>query len=276
MYEEVMTRAEGDAAAVERLRRIIGILRAPQGCPWDKVQTHDSLRRGMIEEAYEVVEAIENGDDANLREELGDVLLQVIFHADLATDEGKFTLADVANEECDKMIRRHPHVFAAREEGLSPEDVLVKWDDIKKTEKKNESQTDSMRKIPRDLPALLRADKIQAKAAKVGFDWSDVSGAFDKVEEESRELLEAYRELSADGDGPQHVKDELGDLLFAVVNVARFLDIDPEDALNGCSAKFMRRFAYVEDTAAAQGRRLPDMSLADMDALWEEAKAKGL
>ncbi len=276
MYEELISPALTDAEAVERLRKIVEVLRAPGGCPWDQVQTHDSLRRGMIEEAYEVVEAIENGDDANLREELGDVLLQVLFHADLADDEGKFTLADVANEECEKMIRRHPHVFAVKEEGLSPEDVLVRWDDIKKTEKKSESQTDSMKKIPRDLPALLRADKIQAKAAKVGFDWDDVSGAFDKVAEESAELLEAYQAARASGADTAHVKDELGDLLFAVVNVARFLNIDPEDALNGCSAKFMRRFSYVEQQAASQGRRLPDMTLPEMDALWNEAKAKGL
>ena len=276
MYDDIMSPAIGDAAAVERLIKIIKILRAPGGCPWDREQTHDSLRRGMIEEAYEVVEAIERGDDANLREELGDVLLQVVFHADLANDEGKFTLADVANEECDKMIRRHPHVFKAKEEGLTASDVLDKWEDIKKTEKKNESQTDSMKKIPRDLPALLRADKIQAKAAKVGFDWEDVTGAFDKVAEESGELLEAYHEYRTMGVKTPHLKDELGDLLFAVVNVARFLDIDPEDALNGCSAKFMRRFAYIEQRAAALGRKLPDMSLAEMDALWNAAKAEGL
>ncbi len=276
MYEELFAPASSDAEAVERLIRIIKVLRAPGGCPWDRVQTHDSLRRGMIEEAYEVVEAIEKGDDANLREELGDVLLQVVFHADLASDEGKFSLADVANEECDKMIRRHPHVFAVREEGLSPEDVLVKWEDIKKTEKKNESQTESMEKIPRALPALLRADKIQAKAAKVGFDWDDVSGAFDKVAEESGELLEAYREMRSMGVRTPHVRDELGDLLFAVVNVARFLDIDPEDALNSTSAKFMRRFAYIEERVADQGRKMTDMSLEQLDLLWEEAKKKGL
>ncbi len=275
MYEELFTPATTDAEAVERLRKIIEVLRSPEGCPWDKVQTHDSLRRGMIEEAYEVVDAIEKGDDANLREELGDVLLQVLFHADLADDEGKFSLADVANEECEKMIRRHPHVFAVKEEGLSPADVLVKWDEIKKTEK-SESQTASMEKIPRELPALLRAEKIQAKAAKVGFDWSDVSGAFDKVAEESGELMEAYHEMRMMGVKTPHVSDELGDLLFAVVNVARFLEIDPEDALNGCSAKFMRRFAYIEERVTGLGKKMTDMTLPQMDLLWEEAKEKGL
>ena len=273
MYEDIMKSAASDGEAAERFIKLVEYLRAPDGCPWDRVQTHESLVRPMIEETYEAVEAIEQGNTDNLREELGDMLMQVVMQAQIAKEEGLFDFKDVANGITDKMISRHPHVFKDRAGVETAQDVLDRWDDYKKKEKehKNETQTQAMAKIPRELPALLRADKVQAKAAKVGFDWDDVSGAFDKIAEETAEVQAARAE------GVQeHIADEVGDLLFAVVNVARFLNVDPEAALNHTTAKFMRRFSYVEEQAAAQGRSLPEMSLEEMDALWNEAKGRGL
>ena len=271
IFKESADTGEAFARLVEILRR----LRAPDGCPWDRAQTHETLKRPMIEEAYEAVSAIDHKDMANLREELGDVSLQVIMNALIAEEEGDFDLKDVFEEESAKMIRRHPHVFAENVEKYAPEpvlnvdNVLDLWENVKRKEKNEESCLGSMRKIPESLPALMRSEKIQAKAAKVGFDWDDVSGAFQKVGEETAELKEAY----SAGDGSS-MKEELGDLLFAAVNVARFLDIDPEEALNAASEKFMQRFGYVEETALAKGRKLTDMTLAEMDELWEEAKKR--
>ena len=260
MYEELFKAAKTDEEAVKRLADITAILRAPGGCPWDIEQTHESLKRELIEECYEVLEAIDNTDEANLREELGDVLLQVIFHADIERCAGNFTLADVANEECEKMIRRHPHVFGDIPNNLTSSQVLDNWEEIKnKVEKKSESQTDAMHKIPKELPALYR------------FDWPDVSGAFDKVAEESKEVKDAVAKGSK-----EDIEKEVGDLLFAAVNVARMLDVDPEIALNKTSDKFMSRFAYVESKAKETGRKLPEMTLEEMDKLWEEAKSLGL
>lgn len=256
--------------AIERLAEIIRVLRAE--CPWDKVQTHESLRKGMIEEAYETVEAIDNADMANLREELGDVLLQVVFHANLAEESGNFDLKDVINEECEKMIRRHPHVFlkeTGNNSSKSIDKVLEKWENIKVKEKHEESCTSRLQRVPKALPALMRAVKIQKKAADVGFDWDDVSGAFDKVNEERKELMEQYAKAPT---SISRMEEEMGDLLFSCVNVARFLGIDPENALNSTSEKFIRRFAYVEREAAAAGKDLENMSLREMDELWEEAK----
>ena len=273
MYEELFKKARTDLESFVRLQRVIEILRAPGGCPWDREQTHESLTRGMVEEAYEVVQAIENKDRENLIEELGDVLLQVVMHAQIAAEENDFTLADICNMEAEKMIRRHPHVFGPKAEnsnenaGLSVDNVLDMWENIKEVEKTETSVTASMQKIPRHLPALLRSEKVQKKAARVGFDWDDVSGAFEKLDEETAELKEAY----AQGD-QAHIREELGDLLFAITNISRFLGIDPEDALNATSNKFMTRFGYVESAAQAKGRRLEDMTLAEMDILWEEAK----
>ena len=239
-------------------------------CPWDREQTHESIRTCMLEEAYEVVDAINNHDDANLREELGDVLLQVLFHSSLARESGRFELKDVINEECDKMIRRHPHVFL--EENLKTIDkVLEKWENIKVKESGQPDNTSRLEKVPRALPALTRAKKVQKKAADVGFDWNDVIPALDKVNEETCELREAWQLGDQDA-----MKEELGDLLFSVVNVARFLDVDPEDALTFTTDKFIRRFAYIEKAAMACGRQLEDMSLEEMDALWEQAKQKSV
>ncbi len=256
--------------AIERLAEIISLLR--RECPWDRVQTHETLRKGMIEEAYEAVEAINNRDMPNLREELGDVLLQVVFHAQLAEESGEFDLKDLINEECEKMIRRHPHVFLQETQNnsiKSIDKVLEKWENIKVKEKHEESCASRLERVPRALPALTRAFKVQKKAADVGFDWAEVSAAFDKVTEEQAELREQCAEETA---STQRIEEEMGDLLFSCVNVARFLDIDPESALHYTIDKFMRRFRYIEEGAIALGRNLEDMSLDEMDKLWEEAK----
>ena len=269
-YRGLAETAKDKKEAIERLAEIIGILR--KECPWDKVQTHESLRPGMLEEAYEVVEAINNRDLENLREELGDVLLQVVFHAHIEEENQNFDLTDVINEECEKMIRRHPHVFLEESENnraKSIDKVLEKWENIKVQEKGTSDVTSRMEKVPKALPALVRAAKIQKKAAESGFDWDDISGAFEKVQEEYREVSECYAENPSDLDA---LKEEIGDLLFSVVNIARFLDIDPEAALDYTNNKFIRRFSYVEKAALACGRELEEMSLSEMDELWNEAK----
>ena len=265
-YQALMAEAATAEEAIARLDEILKILRVE--CPWDREQTHESIRVCLLEEAYEVVDAINRKDDANLREELGDVLLQVLFHSSMAREEGRFDLKDVINEECEKMIRRHPHVFL--EENLKTIDkVLEKWENIKVKESGQTDQTSRLEKVPRALPALTRAKKVQKKAADVGFDWDDVAPALDKVNEETCELREAW--MMGDRDA---MKEELGDLLFSVVNVARFLEVDPEEALTFTTEKFIRRFAHIEKAAMACGRQMEDMSLEEMDQLWEQAKQK--
>ena len=261
---------EGKTAeeAISRLADIIALLRSEEGCPWDKVQTHKSIRSCLLEEAYEVADAIDNEDYDNLEEELGDVLLQVVFHANLGIEEQKFDLCSIANRECDKMIRRHPHVFLNKNLE-SIDKVLEKWENVKRKERGTASHTDSMMNVPKALPALIRSIKIQKKAAEVGFDWEDVREAFSKVKEETYELLEIYQ-----GNDETSIKEEVGDLLFAVVNVARFLGVNPEEALNFTSSKFIDRFGFIEKTAKLQGKRLEDMSLEEMDKLWDQAKGK--
>ena len=258
--------------ALERLTEIVGILR--QECPWDKVQTHESLIPGMLEESYEVVEAINNKDKENLREELGDVLLQVVFHALIEEENENFCITDVMNDECEKMIRRHPHVFleeTANNNGKSIDKVLEKWENIKVQEKGDKSYTSPMQRVPKALPALMRAYKVQKKAAKAGFDWADASGAFDKIREEYAELSECFEENPED---QERLTDEMGDLLFSCVNLSRFLGVDPERALYHTIDKFIRRFAYIEESTLACGRKLDEMSLTEMDMLWDEAKTK--
>lgn len=250
----------------EDLLEIMRILRCPEGCVWDREQDHKSIRRSFIEETYEAVEAIDNDDPVLLQEELGDVLLQVVFHAQIEAEAGRFTMDDVADGICKKMIYRHPHVFGSVEVKNSDE-VLTNWDALKQKEKHQKSTTETLESIARSLPGLIRAEKVQHKAAKVGFDWDEVSGALDKVREETAEVARAI-----DGDGDP--SEELGDLLFAVVNVARFLKTDPEDAINHTTDKFIRRFAQVEQAAKDAGRSLSEMSLAEMDALWDAAKQK--
>jgi len=246
------------------LIEIVRILRAPGGCPWDAEQTHQSIRRNFLEEAYEVVESIDENSPEHLKEELGDVLLQVVFHACMAQEDGWFDLNDVADGICKKLIYRHPHVFGDVSVQSTGE-VLANWEELKRKEKGQASNADAVDAVARSLPALWRAEKVQKKAAKCGFDWDDVSGAADKLSEEADELRRA---LAGDGDPVE----ELGDLLFAAVNTARFLKTDPEDCLNAATDKFAARFRKVEQAAAAQGKRLEDMTLAEMDKLWDEVK----
>lgn len=248
----------------EDLLEIIRLLRSEDGCPWDKAQTHQSIRRGLLEEAYEAAEAIDNDDPVLLKEELGDVLMQVVFHADIESDAGRFTIDDVCDGVVKKLLFRHPHVFGSACED-SPESVSVSWDKLKRQEKGQKTVADSMDSVARSLPGLWRAEKLQSKAASAGFEWPDVQGALDKLEEEVGELRRAVEE---GGDVPE----ELGDVLFAAVKVGRFCACDPEDAVNGTCEKFIRRFRAVENGAAAQGREVSQLSLEEMTALWNEAK----
>ena len=248
----------------EDLLEIIRLLRSEDGCPWDKAQTHQSIRRGLLEEAYEAAEAIDNDDPVLLKEELGDVLMQVVFHADIESDAGRFTIDDVCDGVVKKLLFRHPHVFGSEHED-SPESVPVSWDKLKRQEKGQKTVADSMDSVARSLPGLWRAEKLQNKAASAGFEWPDVQGALDKLEEEVAELRRAVEE---GGDVPE----ELGDVLFAAVKVGRFCACDPEDAVNSTCEKFIRRFRAVENGAAAQGREVSQLSLEEMTALWNEAK----
>lgn len=269
-YEHLMREAATSEQALARLAEIISILR--KQCPWDRAQTHETLKACMLEEAYESVEAIDRRDAANLAEELGDVMLQVVFHSNLAQEEGLFDLKTVINRECEKMIRRHPHIFlteTANNTIKSIDNVLEKWENIKERENAGKTRTDRLAGVPLALPALTRAAKVQKKAAEVGFDWTEVTPAVDKVREETEELIAAYSAAEPD---KERVAEELGDLLFSVVNVARFLQVDPEEALRMTTNKFIRRFSHVEQQALACGRSVEDMSLAEMDKLWNEAK----
>jgi len=246
------------------LEKLMQILRGPDGCPWDREQTHESIRRNLIEEAYEAAEAIDKGDTDDLLEELGDVLMQVLFHADIAAKAGQFTLDDIADATCRKLIRRHPHVFGDKK-ATNGEESLVFWDDIKREEKQQQTTADAMRSIARNLPELWRAEKIQKKAAKAGFDWPDHTGALEALRTEVRELEEAI-------DSGSGIENELGDILFSAVNVSRFFNTDPEQALKDTGNKFISRFAGLESMALASGRKLEDMSLDEMEALYQKAK----
>ena len=251
---------------VSDLAEIVRVLRAPGGCPWDREQDHKSIRRDLLEEAYEVAEAIDEEDPEHLKEELGDLLLQVVMHARMEEEEGRTDLNGVADGICKKLIYRHPHVFGDVTVTGSGE-VLANWDELKKKEKHQTTAADSVDAVARSLPGLWRAEKIQKKAAKVGFDWDGVDGAMEKLREETGELETAIAEGS-------NVSEELGDLLFAAVNVARFVKTDPEAALSAACDKFARRFRAVEEAAAAQGKDLAAMTLAEMDALWDAVKAQ--
>ena len=248
-----------------RLRAIVSLLRSPEGCPWDREQTHESLRAGLLEEACETIDAINKADDVNLREELGDLLLQVVFHTDLAADRGAFTLEDAAQHTCEKLIRRHPHVFAdgdAADTGT----VLRQWEQIKRREKGETASI--MDGIPRALPALIRAANIQKKAGRVGFDWPDTNGVIDKFREELAELC-----AELDDRDPRRLEHEMGDILFTAVNMARKLGVEPELALEHANQRFIARFQHMEQAAAASQQKLEDLSAAELDKLWEAAKA---
>ncbi len=240
---------------------LVSYLRSPRGCPWDQVQTHESIRRNFLEETYEACEAIDAGDLVHMREELGDVLMQVLFHTDIEREAGHFDIDDVADAACKKLVYRHPHVFR-RDDPDTPD-----WDTMKQRERAQTTTAEAMDSVARSLPALWRCDKIQAKAAKTGFEWPDVHAALDKVDEETRELCAAV----ASGD-TEAIGDELGDLLFAAVKVARFAGIDPEQAAHAACEKFIRRFSAMETAAANDGTALEQCTLEQMLTLWQQAK----
>lgn len=240
---------------------LVSYLRSPNGCPWDQVQTHESIRRNFLEETYEACEAIDAGDLVHMREELGDVLMQVLFHTDIEREAGHFDIDDVADAACKKLVYRHPHVFRRDEPDASD------WDTMKQRERAQTTTAEAMDSVARSLPALWRCDKIQAKAAKTGFEWPDVHAALDKVDEETRELRAAV----ASGD-TEAIGDELGDLLFAAVKVARFAGIDPEQAAHAACEKFIRRFSAMETAAANDGTALEQCTLEQMLTLWQQAK----
>ncbi len=245
---------------------IVEILRSPEGCPWDREQTHESVKRAFIEETYEVVEAIDQKDTEHLKEELGDVLLQVVFHTQMEREKGTFQLDDVADGICKKLIYRHPHVFGEVQVSGTDE-VLDNWDQLKRKEKGQETDTDTLRSVAQSLPALWRAEKVQKKAKKAGFDWPDLSGPLNKIDEEVDELKTAVHDQS-------NFEEELGDLLFAIVNLSRFLDVDCEAALRSVTDKFIDRFSEVEQLASEQGKAMDEMTLDELDHLWEEAKLR--
>jgi len=263
----------------EKLVAVQARLRAPNGCPWDREQTHQSLRTYLIEEAYEVVEALESGNDAKFAEEMGDLLLQIVFHSQIAREEGRFTVAEVIREIHDKMIRRHPHVFGKTRAKDSAE-VLRNWEQIKAEERrsrdnKNDSKSDES--VPKEtslldgvshaLPATLEGFQLTRKASRIGFDWEDAGGVFEKLLEETEELKKASKEQDH-----LRMEEELGDLLFAAVNLSRFLKIDPEIALKKANTKFSRRFREMERLALKNGREFKDLPREEMEALWDATK----
>lgn len=245
---------------------IIKILRGEGGCPWDMVQTHESIRKDFIEETYEVIEAINKQNSDMLREELGDVLMQVVFHAQIETEKGVFNIDDVADEICKKMIIRHPHVFGDVN-AETVDDVLTNWDAIKRKTKGQKSTSEAIDSIPRELPALMRAAKVQHKASKAGFDWKEVSGALDRLSDEVEELKQAVK-----GGVQSEISDELGDVLFSAVNVSRFVNAEAEEALTGSTDKFVSRFKKVEKMAEERGINMQETELDILDELWDEAK----
>jgi len=250
---------------LQELVDIMARLRAPDGCPWDREQTHASLKEYLVEESAELFDAIDDGDDANMVEELGDILLQVAFHCQIADEEGRFDMQEAAQIVSEKLIRRHPHVFG--DSDVSDADgVLKQWEAIKK-EEKGESRKSVLSGVPRHLPALHRAQKTQRKAAKVGFDWPDITGVVDKIEEELGEVKEA---LAAGDD--DHAAEEIGDILLAVVNLSRFQKRHAEELLHGTVKKFEARFNRLEELLAEQGKHPEVCTLEEMDALWDQAK----
>ncbi|MFA5928885.1 MAG: nucleoside triphosphate pyrophosphohydrolase [Candidatus Margulisiibacteriota bacterium] len=258
-----------DNKKIEKLLGIVARLRAPDGCPWDREQTHETLKPYLVEETYEALEAIDHKNYKGLCEELGDILLHVVFHANLAQEEGHFNFDDVVASANNKMIHRHPHVFSdARADTV--DDVWRHWEKIKGEEKKAKKEVGSvLENVPKALPSLYRADKLQRRAARIGFDWDNIAGAWEKVYEELQELKEVY-----EGDDKEKISEEIGDLLFSIVNISRKLNLDAEEALRGSIDKFMKRFHYIEEQTTAKGKDLQKMPLEEMDRLWREGKAK--
>ena len=257
-------------SSFSELVAIMARLRGPAGCPWDRQQTHTTLKPYLLEEVYEALEAIDAADDAELCKELGDVLLQVVFHAQIAAEEGRFDIEAVGQAIVDKLIRRHPHVFGdASADGA--DEVLLRWEQIKKQERQEQGETapSLLAGIPKHLPALMRAQRIQVRVAQQGFDWDEVEGALDKVEEEFAEVRQAW-----ESGGGAAVEEEFGDLLFSLVNASRFLKVEPEQALRRAVAKFERRFRTLEEIVRARGGEVAALSLAALDEIWDEVKAR--
>ncbi len=257
-----------EAYGVYDLEEIMTILRGEGGCPWDREQDHHSIRNNFLEETYEAIDAIDREDPEALREELGDVLLQVVFHAQMEAEKGGFTLDDVADGICKKLILRHPHIFGDTVAATS-EEVLRNWDAIKQVEKGQKTKTDTLVSVPKAFPGLMRAQKVQSRAAKAGFDYDSLDGAFSEMEDEVAELWRAIETGERAG-----IEEELGDLLFAAVNVARFVRADAEEMIGRASDKFIDRFRVVETLAAERGLELRQMTLDELTALWNEAKEK--
>lgn len=248
-----------------RLVKIMERLRGPKGCPWDKEQTRKSLKPFLIEEAYEVLESLDEEDPKKIKEELGDLLFQILFHAQIAKERGEFDISEVIDASIKKMVERHPHVFA-KGSVKDAREVLIDWEEMKRKEKKGGSILEG---VPSQLPALLRAHRLQDRAARVGFDWEHVDQVFEKVEEEMAEFKEAFKEKKK-----KRMEEELGDLLFALVNIARFLEMNPEDALRKTISRFISRFRYIEESIIKQGRSMKGVSIDEMERLWQEAKKK--
>jgi MazG family protein len=268
MTDEEMIGCDVPERQMERLRAVMHRLRAPGGCPWDAEQTHESLISNLIEEAYECVEAIRGGNDADMSEEFGDLLLQVVFHSEIASEQGRFDLDEVARGISEKLVRRHPHVFG--EVSLGDSDAVLKqWDEIKRKEK-GEADVPYLHGTGKGLPALVRSGKLLKKAAKVGFDWPVETGVFAKIREELGEL-----EAAADEQDMKAVEEELGDLMFAVVNLARYRKIDPEVLMASANTKFERRFGAMERALKAEGKSLEQASLGDMEEAWQKVKREG-
>lgn len=261
--------AEASGEQFDALVRIMERLRADNGCPWDREQTPETLKPFLIEEAYEVMEAIDEGDPKQLMEELGDLLFQVVFHAQVAAERREFTIGQVLAATADKMVRRHPHVFGNSMASTARE-VLEQWEELKRKERNAAAAVpvSALDGVPRELPGLLRAQRLQDKASRVGFDWPEISGAMAKVEEELGELKEAIG-----GAAPEEVERELGDALFSLVNLARFLNLSAEEALRKSITRFAARFQYMEEALQRDGRRLGEVSLEEMERLWQQAKS---
>ena len=250
----------------DEIVRIMARLRGPEGCPWDKEQTPESLKPFLVEETYEVLEAIDEASPPKVREELGDLLFQIVFHSRIAEERGEFDIEEVLENISSKMIRRHPHVF--REKSLKTSgEVLADWELIKKKEKGNAERKSILEGVPKELPALIRAHRLQERAARVGFDWRKADDVIGKLDEEMREFKETL-----EGRDPARMEDELGDIFFVLVNISRFIGVNPEDALRKTISKFIARFQFIEEAAKNMGRELSDMSLDEMDALWDKAK----
>lgn len=256
----------GMGSQLDRLVSIVAQLRGPKGCPWDKEQTHASLLSSLLDETYEFFEAVEEDDRAMMKEELGDILLQVVFHAQIAQEEKQFDLEEIAQEICEKLIRRHPHVFGDTTVGSSQE-VLVNWEQIKRQEKGKEKRKYIVDGIAKNLPALFRAEKVQKRVSRVGFDWKDITPVLDKVIEEFDEFQHALQQGNTD-----HAAEEMGDILFALVNVARHSSICAEDALRYTITKFEKRFRFIEDQLRKQNKTAAESTLEELDALWEQSK----